>query len=110
VSERAPRTKDRVRTAEVVAALSLATDLGMRSPLEHGVRSAVIATRLGDILGVDLKTRAEVSYASLLFYIGCTTSARTASEAFAEDFALTTYAVPLRFGSPSRMAAGMGKE
>lgn len=109
MSDRTPQGKDQVRTAEVVAALSLATDLGMGLPLEHGLRSALIATRLGDILGVDPETRAEAFYTSLLFYIGCTASARTASEVFAEDFALTTYAVPFRFGSPPQMAAGMSR-
>ncbi|MPZ00347.1 MAG: HD domain-containing protein [Actinophytocola sp.] len=109
VSDRTPQGKDQVRTAEVVAALSLATDLGIGVPLEHGLHSALIATRLGDILGVDPETRPQAYYTSLLFYIGCTASATTASEIFAEDHALTTYAVPVRFGSPIQMVAGMGR-
>jgi hypothetical protein len=35
-----------VRTAELVAALSLATDLGLGLPEEHVLRQAVIARRL----------------------------------------------------------------
>ena len=42
-----------VRTAELVGSLSLATDLAMGLPLEHGLESAVIATRLARSLGVD---------------------------------------------------------
>ena len=85
--------RDQVRTAEVVASLSLATDLAIGVPLEHGLHSAIIATRLGDILRVDPGVRAQAYYTSLLFYIGCTATARTASEVFGEDDALTTYAV-----------------
>lgn len=49
-------------------------------PLEHGLHSAIIATRLCGILGADPDTTAQVYYTSLLFYIGCTASAKTASE------------------------------
>jgi HD-GYP domain-containing protein (c-di-GMP phosphodiesterase class II) len=109
VSDRASQDKDEVRTAEVVASLSLATDLGIGVPLEHGLHSALIATRLGDILGVDPETQAQAYYTSLLFYVGCTASAKTASEVFAVDNALTTYGVPVRFGSPAQMLAGMSR-
>ena len=109
VSDRSPQGKDQVRTAEVVASLSLATDLGIGVPLEHGLHSALIATRLSDMLGVDPETRAQAYYTSLLFYIGCTASAKTASEIFAVDNALTTYAVPVRFGSPAQTLAGMSR-
>ncbi|MGH3863625.1 HD domain-containing phosphohydrolase [Actinokineospora sp.] len=109
MSDRTPQGKDQVRTTEVVAALSLATDLGIGVPLEHGLHSALIAARLGDILGVAQDMRAQAHYTSLLFYIGCTASAKTASEVFAEDHALTKYAVPVRFGSLPQMVAGMAR-
>ena len=50
-----------VRTAEVAAALSLATDLGMRASFEHGLRSD-LPTRcgwLGTRLGLDVSNNAE---------------------------------------------------
>ena len=40
-----------IRTAEVVGALSIATDLGTGQPLEHALRSAVLAVRLGELAG-----------------------------------------------------------
>jgi len=49
-----------VRAAEVIAALSLATDLGIGVPLEHGLDSTVFAMRLGERLGVDSEREAEV--------------------------------------------------
>jgi len=47
VPERTPGGLDRVRTAELIGALSLATDLGIGVPLEYGLHSTLIAMRLG---------------------------------------------------------------
>jgi hypothetical protein len=47
-------TRDRaqpVRAAELVGAISLATDLGTGQPLEHALRTAVLAVRLGELAG-----------------------------------------------------------
>jgi hypothetical protein len=46
-----------LRLAELVAAFSLATDLGLEQPMEHVLRSWVIAARLGDHMGVRLDDR-----------------------------------------------------
>ena len=43
-----PQTTERVRTAELIAALCLATDLGMGFPFEHGLHTTLIAMRLAD--------------------------------------------------------------
>src|SRR5215208_1263278 len=98
---------ERVRAAEVIAALSLATDLGIGVPLEHGLQSTLLAMRLGERLGVDLATASQTYYACLLFYVGCTADAEVAAETFADDDALTTYALPARFGSRPERTAGI---
>jgi HD-GYP domain-containing protein (c-di-GMP phosphodiesterase class II) len=97
---------ERVRTAEVIAALSLATDLGIGVPLEHGLHSTLFAMRLGERLGVDSETASQTYYSCLLFYIGCTAGAELAAELFGDDDALTTYATPGRFGSRLEMMTG----
>ena len=91
----------------MVAALSLATDLGISVPLEHGLQSTLLAMRLGERLGVDSETASQTYYACLLFYVGCTANADSAAEIFGDDDALTTYATPVRFGSRPQMMAGM---
>ena len=48
--------EDRVRIAELIGALSLATDLGIGVPLEYGLHSTLIAMRLGERLGIDAET------------------------------------------------------
>jgi len=96
-----------VRAAEVIAVLSLATDLGIGVPLEHGLHSTLIGMRLCERLGVDAVTTSQTYYGCLLFYVGCTAPADIGYEFFGEDDALTTYATPARFGSPPEMAMGM---
>ena len=90
----------------MIAALSLATDLGIGVPLEHGLQSTLLAMRLGERLGVDQGTASQTYYACLLFYVGCTADAEVAAKTFGDDDALTTYALPARFGSRPEMLAG----
>jgi HD-GYP domain-containing protein (c-di-GMP phosphodiesterase class II) len=107
VADVASHGGERVRAAEVIAALSLATDLGIGVPLQHGLESTLLAMRLGERLGVDPDTASQTYYACLLFYVGCTADAEVAAETFGDDDALTTYAMPARFGSRPEMMAGM---
>jgi HD-GYP domain-containing protein (c-di-GMP phosphodiesterase class II) len=107
VAEVASQGGERVRAAEVIAALSLATDLGIGVPLEHGLQSTLIAMRLSERLGVDQDTASQTYYACLLFYVGCTADAEVAAETFGDDDALTTYGMPARFGTPPEMMAGI---
>jgi hypothetical protein len=72
VSGDVPPGDGRVRAAEVTAALSLATGLGIGVPLEHGLQSTLFAMRLGERLGVDPETAFQTYHACLLFYVGCT--------------------------------------
>jgi hypothetical protein len=99
----------RVRTAEIIAGLSLATDLSMGFPLEHGLRSAVIAMRLCDRLDVDAGTASRTYFLCLLFYVGCNAPVDVGWDVFGEDDALTAYATPFRFGSRPEMVMGMAR-
>ena len=47
-----PEGSDQVRTAELIAALCLATDLGMAFPFEHGLHTTLIAMRIAEKAGV----------------------------------------------------------
>jgi response regulator RpfG family c-di-GMP phosphodiesterase/DNA-binding CsgD family transcriptional regulator len=72
----------RVRTAEVIASLCLATDLGMGFPFEHGLAATLTTMRLCDVMGVDTKTASVTYYASLLMYSGCTVDAEERAGVF----------------------------
>jgi hypothetical protein len=75
-------SEPRARLAEVVASLSLATDLAHGQPLEHGVRRALLAVWLGQELGITGEELRNVYYAALLAVVGCTIE----GAAFAEFF------------------------
>src|SRR5713101_4643528 len=65
----------RLRLAELMAALSLATDLGMGQPLEQALRTCLISLELGARLGLDKEELSEVFYVALLRFLGCTADA-----------------------------------
>jgi len=90
----------------VIAALSLATDLGVGLPLEHGLHSTLLAMRIGERLGVDAETSSQTYYGCLLFYVGCTADAEVAAELFDEG-ALLTHFTPVMFGSRAQTVAGI---
>jgi HD-GYP domain-containing protein (c-di-GMP phosphodiesterase class II) len=100
-----PERDDSVRAAEVIAALCLATDLGMAFPFEHGLHTTLIGMRLADRLGVDRRTACETYYACLLSHAGCTTEAHVAAEVFGGS--LTTNLHPVVYGSTREVLTGL---
>jgi hypothetical protein len=74
-----------VSTGEVLAALSLATDLGTDQPLEHGLRTAVLCSRLAEAAGDDEALRADAYHLGLLHSIGCTSDAHEAAGHYGDD-------------------------
>src|SRR6266851_5169728 len=63
---RVSQVVDGLRLAELLAALSLATDLGMGQPLEEALRTCLIALSLGDRLGLQPDDLSDVYYVALL--------------------------------------------
>lgn len=96
---------DRVRAAEVVATLCLATDLGMGLPFEHGLQTNLIASRLAQRLGVDRETETRAYYVSLLAHAGCTTDAHVSADLFGTSLVETLH--PVIFGSQRERFAGI---
>jgi len=66
---------DQIRLAELMAALSLATDLGLGRPLEHELGVCLSALELADRLGCTPEERSDVYYVALLVHVGCTAAA-----------------------------------
>ncbi len=73
------------RLAEVVAAFSLATDLGLGQPMEHGLRSCLIATRLAEALDFEEEQHAAIYWVALLAMAGCTADSSEMTEYFGDD-------------------------
>ena len=60
-----------VTLSELVATLSLVSDLGMGRPVERVLRQTVIAMRLADAAGVAPEISAATYYTSLLTWVAC---------------------------------------
>jgi HD-GYP domain-containing protein (c-di-GMP phosphodiesterase class II) len=100
-----PQGSERVRTAELIAALCLGTDLGMGFPFEHGLHTTVIAMRLADRLRADRDIARQTYYACLLSHAGCTTNADVAADVFGGS--LTTSFSPVMYGSGREVVWGL---
>jgi HD-GYP domain-containing protein (c-di-GMP phosphodiesterase class II) len=66
------RTVGETRLAELIAALSLATDLGMGQPMEFALRVTTLAVDMGRQIGLGREDLADVYYLALVKHIGCT--------------------------------------
>ena len=74
-----------VKLPEIVAAFSLASDLGLGQPMEHVLRSWLIAARLGDQLGFDADERGALYYVSTLAWVGCVADTPEVASWFGDD-------------------------
>jgi HD-GYP domain-containing protein (c-di-GMP phosphodiesterase class II) len=82
-----PSVERPIRAAEVVGALSIATDLGTGQPLEHALRTAVLAVRLGELAGASAHELSDAYYVALLHASGCTSNGHEATQLYGDDIA-----------------------
>ena len=88
------QVEGKLRLAELIAALSLATDLGMGQPMEKTLRSCLIALSLGRRIDSDASTLTDIYYLALLEHIGCTSHAgEWAVYAGGDEIAMRTHGV-----------------
>src|SRR5579859_5463456 len=74
-----------IRLVELLAALSLTTDLANDFPMEKGLRNCLLAYLIGRDLGLDEDDLADVYYFGLLRSIGCTSYAYEEALATGDD-------------------------
>lgn len=96
---------ERVRTAEVIASLCLATDLGMGFPFEHGLHATLTTMRLCEAMGVDDETASHTYYACLLMYSGCNVDGEEKAQIFRGG--LTPHNQHRQHGSMAENIAGV---
>jgi HD-GYP domain-containing protein (c-di-GMP phosphodiesterase class II) len=104
---------ERLRRAELIAALSVAADFGMGMPAEAGLRTTVLAVELGGALGAAEPTLVETYYLGLLRLVGCTSTAHLevqvlGDEASTQPWILTSDTRPLPF--LGALIGGLGAE
>lgn len=114
-SARSDRVDQPIRAAEIAAALSLATDLGSGQPLEHALRTAVLAVRLGERSGASDAELSDTYYVALLHSSGCTSDGHEAAQLYGDDilpraaFALVDPGDPAEVLAFLRSYVGLGR-
>jgi HD-GYP domain-containing protein (c-di-GMP phosphodiesterase class II) len=100
-----------VRLAELVATLSLGTDLGLGQPMEHVLRQCLIALRLAEHLGLPEAERRVVYYSGLLAWVGCYSDAYEQAKWFGDDIAFKADGYAMAGGEVGYFLGhfGMGK-
>lgn len=76
-----------LRLAELLGAFSLGTDLGLGQPMEHVLRSWLIAARLGERVGLPGDQRAALYYTATLAWVGCVADTPEVAAWFGDDIA-----------------------
>ncbi|HEX5415829.1 MAG TPA: HD domain-containing phosphohydrolase [Chloroflexota bacterium] len=79
------RTDDTVSLAEILCALSFASDLAMGQVMEHGIKSGYLGLRIADALGLGPEEAQGVFYGALLKDAGCTATASVVATLFGGD-------------------------
>ena len=101
-----PGTTD-LRLAELIGALSLATDLGMGKPMESALCSCVLSVRLGETLGLSESELHEIYYLSLLRHIGCNVEAPMMAAFVGDEIALRANIATADYIHPTEMIGVM---
>ncbi len=81
-------TPEPVRLSELVATLSLVSDLGMGRPMERVLRQTVIAMRLAEAAELGPEVSAATYYTSLLTWVACATDTSELAELFGDETTL----------------------
>jgi HD-GYP domain-containing protein (c-di-GMP phosphodiesterase class II) len=76
-----------VTLAELLAAFSLATDLGLGQPMEHLLRAWRIADLLGGHTGLPDEDRVGLFYVAVLSWVGCVADTPEVASWFGDDIA-----------------------
>lgn len=95
-----------LRLADLLAALSVTTDLGMGQPPEKAIRTCLLATGLARALALPEEEVRAVHHATLLRHLGCTASASLEARLYGGDELVSRPAAePTDFGDSRQMLA-----
>ena len=75
-----------MRLTELLAALSLVSDLGIGQPMEHNLRQCLVASRLGgDRVALETQRRQGLYYAGIMAWVGCHVDAYEQAKWFGDE-------------------------
>lgn len=88
---------------QVLAALSLATDLANGHEDERTLRSCVLAVGLADAVGLDAAACRDVFHTTLLRFIGCSSFAHEEAQTFGDDLVARRAFAEVDYGDTSML-------
>jgi DNA-binding CsgD family transcriptional regulator len=91
---------ERVRLADLLAAVSVATDLGNGQEPEKAIRACLVATALARRMGTPEAEVSDVYYTALLRHLGCTATAHEEAWLVGDELAVRPAAERADFGNP----------
>ena len=94
-----------LRLAEAAGVLSLATDLAMGQPLEHGLRTAVLALRTAQAMELPGDDQVAVFYTGVLHFAGCTAESEIDARFFGDELAARARMITVAHGSRLELIA-----
>ena len=94
-----------LRLAEAAGALSLATDLAMGQPLEHGLRTAMLALRTAQSMGLPEDDQVTVFYTGVLHFAGCTAESEIDARFFGDELVARPQMMAAYLGSRRALVA-----
>jgi HD-GYP domain-containing protein (c-di-GMP phosphodiesterase class II) len=94
-----------LRLAEAAGVLSLATDLAMGQPLEHGLRTAMLALRTAQAMGLPRDDQVAVFYTGVLHFAGCTAESEIDARFFGDELAARPQMMTVAHGSRLELIA-----
>src|SRR5918992_3843569 len=95
----------RLRLADLIAGLSVASDLGFGLPPETAMRSCLLATGLARKLGLAEEEVADTFYASLLFHVGCPAFSHETATLLGNELTLLRAVAKTNLADPADYAA-----
>jgi HD-GYP domain-containing protein (c-di-GMP phosphodiesterase class II) len=102
------RVDSELRVTELLASLSLATDLGTGQPMGHGLTTSLLAVAVARELGCGSEMIRHVQQVSLIRFLGCNADAgSTARMAGGNEFTLMAALAPTHMGTAGETLRAM---
>jgi HD-GYP domain-containing protein (c-di-GMP phosphodiesterase class II) len=96
-----------LRLAELVGAMSIATDVGLGAPLETGLSVCLLAMRLGEAMGMADQDMARTYALALLRHVGCTADSDQMAAMGGDEFAMNMAIAPIDHADPRQVMPRM---
>ena len=94
-----------MRLIEAAGVMSLATDLAMGQTLEHGLRTAIMALRIAQSMGLEEDDQVTVFYTGVLHFAGCTAESEIDAQFFGDELAARPQMLATMMGSRRELIA-----